>query len=100
MTTIIVLTGAPRVGKTTAIMRLAWVLKERGVKVGGIVSRELRTNNMRRIQDSSSSILAQMTKVCMNMFDFSQSGQKAQKLFLDNSTGLPLVKQTSGVKAG
>jgi nucleoside-triphosphatase THEP1 len=28
-------------------MRLAWVLKERGVKVGGIVSRELRTNNMR-----------------------------------------------------
>jgi phospholipase C len=31
----------------------------------------------------------------MNMFDFSQSGQKAQKLFLDNSTGLPLAKQTS-----
>jgi nucleoside-triphosphatase THEP1 len=28
-------------------MRLVWVLKERGVKVGGIVSRELRTNNMR-----------------------------------------------------
>jgi phospholipase C len=28
-----------------------------------------------------------------NMFDFFQSGQKAQKLFLDNSTGLPLVKQ-------
>ena len=28
-------------------MRLAWVLKERGVKVGGIVSRELRTNNTR-----------------------------------------------------
>src|SRR5215475_14527054 len=47
MTTIIVLTGAPRVGKTTTIMRLAWVLKERGVKVGGIVSRELRTNNLR-----------------------------------------------------
>jgi nucleoside-triphosphatase len=47
MTTIIVLTGAPRVGKTTALMRLAWVLKERGVKAGGIVSRELRTNNIR-----------------------------------------------------
>lgn len=30
----------------------------------------------------------------MNMFDFSQSGQKAQKLFLDNSTGLP---QRSGL---
>jgi nucleoside-triphosphatase THEP1 len=39
MTTIIVLTGAPRVGKTTTIMRLAWVLKEGGVIVGGIVER-------------------------------------------------------------
>ncbi|HEY9386598.1 MAG TPA: NTPase [Nitrososphaeraceae archaeon] len=45
--TIIVLTGAPGVGKTTALIRVARALKERGVKVGGIVSRELRTNNMR-----------------------------------------------------
>ncbi|MGC2683332.1 MAG: NTPase [Candidatus Nitrosopolaris sp.] len=45
--TIIVLTGAPGVGKTTAVIRVARALKERGLKVGGIVSRELRTNNMR-----------------------------------------------------
>jgi nucleoside-triphosphatase len=45
--TIIVLTGAPGVGKTTAIIRVARALKERGVKVGGIVSRELRTTTMR-----------------------------------------------------
>jgi nucleoside-triphosphatase len=45
--TIIVLTGAPGVGKTTAIIRVAQALKERGVKVGGIVSRELRTTTMR-----------------------------------------------------
>jgi nucleoside-triphosphatase len=45
--TIIVLTGAPGVGKTTAVMRVARELKERGVKVGGIVSRELKTNNTR-----------------------------------------------------
>ena len=45
--TIIVVTGAPGAGKTTAVMRVARELKERGVKVGGIVSRELRTNNMR-----------------------------------------------------
>ena len=45
--TIIVLTGAPGVGKTTAVIRVASALKEKGVKVGGIVSRELRTNNMR-----------------------------------------------------
>jgi nucleoside-triphosphatase len=47
--TIIVLTGAPGVGKTTALIRVARELKERGVKVGGIVSRELRTNNNMRI---------------------------------------------------
>jgi len=45
--TIIILTGAPRVGKTTAVLRVASALKEKGVKVGGVVSRELRTNNMR-----------------------------------------------------
>ena len=45
--TIIVLTGAPGVGKTTAVMRVARELKERGVKVGGIVSRGLKTNNTR-----------------------------------------------------
>ena len=67
MTTIIVLTGAPRVGKTTTIMRLAWVLKERGVKVGGIVSRELRTNNMRigfefiDLSTDDKSVLASLT---------------------------------------
>ena len=43
--TVIVLTGAPGVGKTTALIRVAQALNERGVKVGGIVSRELRTNN-------------------------------------------------------
>jgi nucleoside-triphosphatase len=45
--TIIVLTGAPGVGKTTILMGVAQNLKERGVKVGGVVSKELRTNNMR-----------------------------------------------------
>ena len=49
--TVIVLTGAPGVGKTTALIRVARELKERGVKVGGVVSRELRrtnnNNNMR-----------------------------------------------------
>ena len=45
--TIIVLTGSPGVGKTTAVMRVVRELKERGVKVGGTVSRELKTNNTR-----------------------------------------------------
>jgi len=45
--TIIILTGAPGVGKTTAVMYVARALSNRGMKVGGIVSREIRTNYMR-----------------------------------------------------
>jgi len=33
--------------RSSAVMRVARELKERGVKVGGIVSRELKTNNTR-----------------------------------------------------
>src|SRR5881396_278402 len=45
--TITILTGAPGVGKSTAVIRAARALKDRGLNVGGIVSRELRTNNIR-----------------------------------------------------
>jgi nucleoside-triphosphatase THEP1 len=45
--TIIILTGAPGVGKSTAVIHAARALKDRGLNVGGIVSRELRTNNIR-----------------------------------------------------
>lgn len=33
-------------GKTTVVIHVAQALKGRGVKVGDVVSRELRTNNM------------------------------------------------------
>jgi nucleoside-triphosphatase len=45
--TIILLTGAPGVGKTMIVMRVANELKARGMKVGGVVSREVRINNVR-----------------------------------------------------
>lgn len=45
--TILVLTGAPGIGKTTAVIHVARALKDRGLNVGGIISRELRTNNIR-----------------------------------------------------
>ena len=44
---VIVLTVAPGVGKTTIVRDVAQKLKERGVRVGGIISREVRTNNVR-----------------------------------------------------
>src|ERR687891_48680 len=40
---IIILTGAPGVVKTTVVMDIAHKLKEGGIKVGGIISREVRT---------------------------------------------------------
>jgi nucleoside-triphosphatase len=45
--TILVITGAPGIGKTTAVIHVARTLRDKGINVGGIVSRELRTNNMR-----------------------------------------------------
>jgi nucleoside-triphosphatase len=45
--TSIILTGAPSVDKTTIVMDVAQKLKTRGVKVGGVVSREVRTGNVR-----------------------------------------------------
>jgi nucleoside-triphosphatase len=45
--TIIVLTGTPGVGKTTIVMSVANKLKASDIKVGGVVSREVRTNNIR-----------------------------------------------------
>jgi len=44
---ILVVTGDPGVGKTTVVMHVAEVLKQRGLKVGGVVSREVRRNNTR-----------------------------------------------------
>ena len=77
--TIIVLTGAPGVGKTTAVIRVARALKERGVKVGGIVSRELRINNMRvgfefiDLTTNDRSVLASIT----------ENGPKVGKYFVN-----------------
>ena len=42
-----ILTGAPTVGKTAIVMDVAQKLKARGLRVGGVVSREVRTNNVR-----------------------------------------------------
>jgi len=44
---IFIVTGDPGVGKTTVVMRVAEMLKQKGLKVGGMVSREVRRNNVR-----------------------------------------------------
>ncbi len=45
--TILAITGDPRIGKSTVVMRIAEELKKRSLKVGGIVSKEVRNNNRR-----------------------------------------------------
>ena len=62
--TILALTGAPGIGKTTAVIRAARTLKDRGLIVGGIVSREIRINNIRvgfEFFDLITNVLASMT---------------------------------------
>ena len=45
--TIFIVTGDPGVGKTTAVMHVAERLKQKGLNVGGVISREVRSNNVR-----------------------------------------------------
>lgn len=65
--TIIILTGIPGVGKTTIVRDVAQKLKERGVRVGGVVSKEIRINNVRTgfefidLTTNSRDILASIT---------------------------------------
>lgn len=47
--TIIAITGDPGVGKSTVVMRLVEALKTKGLKVGGIISREIRSDKIGRI---------------------------------------------------
>jgi nucleoside-triphosphatase len=47
MTRILILTGAPGVGKTTLLTKTVDALKMNGVRVGGMVTREVREGNVR-----------------------------------------------------
>jgi nucleoside-triphosphatase len=77
--TITILTGVPGVGKSTAVIRAARALKDRGLNVGGIVSRELRTNNIRvgfefiDLGPNDTGVLASITG----------NGPKIRKYFID-----------------
>ena len=55
---VLLLTGTPGVGKTTVLMKTISALKEKGISVGGMVSREVREGGARvgfEIQDIASS---------------------------------------------
>jgi nucleoside-triphosphatase THEP1 len=78
--TIIVLTGAPGIGKTTAVMRAARALNDRGLNVGGIVSRELRTNNNMRIGFEFIDLITNDTNVLASI---TGNGPKVGKYFVN-----------------
>ena len=44
---VLLLTGAPGVGKTTVLIKIVEALKAKGVSVGGMISREAREGNVR-----------------------------------------------------
>ena len=47
MKRIILLTGSPGIGKTTVLMKTVEALKAKGFKVGGMLSREVRSSGIR-----------------------------------------------------
>ncbi len=47
MKRVLILTGAPGIGKTTVLIKMVEALKTRGVSVGGMISREVREGNVR-----------------------------------------------------
>lgn len=47
LVTIFAVTGEPGVGKTTVVTRVAQTLNQRGLTVGGIISREMTSDNIR-----------------------------------------------------
>jgi nucleoside-triphosphatase len=47
MTRILILTGAPGVGKTTLLTKTVDALKTKGVRVGGMITSEVREGNVR-----------------------------------------------------
>ena len=47
MTRVLILTGAPGVGKTTVLTKTVDALKAKGVSVGGMISREVREDDVR-----------------------------------------------------
>ncbi len=44
---ILAITGDPRVGKSTLLLKLAYALKEMGINVYALIAREVRVNNAR-----------------------------------------------------
>jgi nucleoside-triphosphatase len=44
---ILLVTGEPRIGKTTAVMQAAQILKNKGLRVGGVVSKEITSDKVR-----------------------------------------------------
>ncbi|RLE84656.1 MAG: NTPase, partial [Thermoprotei archaeon] len=43
----VLVTGRPGIGKTTAVLRAAEELRRRGLRIGGMVSREVRRGGVR-----------------------------------------------------
>jgi nucleoside-triphosphatase len=64
-----IVTGGPGTGKTTAVMRLVEMLKQRGLSVGGVVSREVRKDGIRTgfefvdIQSNETAMLASVNGI-------------------------------------
>ncbi len=99
LSVIVVLTGEPGSGKSTVLIKSVKLLKSRGTVVGGVYSRELRSNNVRvgfELEDAGSGlkgILASTTlkmgpkvgKYRVNLKDLASVAAKALHLAVERS---------------
>jgi nucleoside-triphosphatase len=88
---VLLITGAPGVGKTTVLTKAISILREKGFKVGGMLSREVREEGVRvgfEIRDLNSGKRGwlahvnqqtgpQVGKYCVNLADLENVGARA-----------------------
>ncbi|MEM3406818.1 MAG: NTPase [Nitrososphaerota archaeon] len=70
MKKVIFITGIPRIGKSTVLMRIIELLKREGIKIGGIITPEKREGNKRigfLVKDIISGEEGTLAKICTSI---------------------------------
>jgi len=80
---VLILTGSPDTGKTTVLSKVVSALKERGVTVGGMMSREVRESGVR---------------VCFEISDVA-SGRRSWLAHVNQKTGPQVGKYRVNISA-
>jgi nucleoside-triphosphatase len=78
MSKVIFLTGLPRIGKSTVLMKIIELLKQKGIKVGGIITPEKRERGKRIgfiVKDIISGEEGVLARICTSISDKPKFGK-------------------------